>query len=509
MEPPSRPPLAQGPPAAQDRPRQSPHTHKDLKKSLTFSGGHAELRRLEGGASPPALSGPLQPGPHHGHSGYHGSPTSWEGQGRAGEGNMTIRPPPGTTPWRPPAPPPYEVVRGNPPPPPPTSRIGVDNVRATTSHWGTPRPSPHSPPSSVTQSTAGAVFTSPTRTTPTAEPPYSLARRDQRTDHKAAQRTEPVYSDGRRGPYPGYTHHSNVGPAPGNQYAPRGHSPSHASHEYNGPPPPKPPHMGPRELPPYRHPPPPTSSPTKISPSRGSPRKISGVSQPQSGVQLSPSKQLPSQLPPAQVPLPNNKVPNSHHVGSSPHSSPVRHPSPTRRPSPTRHPSPSRPSVTNAPLVNAPSPHNNAKIMRSASPVKTMQPRHGYEDVHGYSAHGKGNIRTYNEDGNIRLGEVNSSRDDNVRSDVSKDVLNNSIGLSTSDTTGKNNHHRGITDVVGMDIGGILGRGVSSEVSTPGSDASQGNFGDHVTSLDTTQGNHLMKSPPTRRSPSKVRVLML
>ncbi|KAK3881839.1 hypothetical protein Pcinc_013745 [Petrolisthes cinctipes] len=498
VEPPSRPALAQGPPAAQDRPRQSPHTHKDLKKSLTFSGGHAELRRLEGGASPPALAAPLQPGPHHGHSGYHGSPTSsWEGQGWAGEGNMTIRSP-GTAPWRPPAPPPYEVVRGNPPPPPPTSRIGVDNVRATTSHWGTARPSPHSPPSSVPQSTAGAVFSSPTRTTPTAEPPYSLARRDHRTDHKAAQRTEPVYSDGRRGPYPGYTHHSNLGPAPGNQYAPRGHPPSHASPEYNGPPPPKPPHiLGPRELPPYRHPPPPTSSPTKISPSRGSPRKISGVLQPLSGVQLSPSKQLPPQPPPAQVPLPNNKVPNSHHAGSSPHSSPVRHPSPTRRPSPTRHPSPSRPCV-----ANAPSPRNNAKIMRSASPVKTMQPRHGYEDVQGYSAHGKGNSRTYNEEGNVRLGEVNSARDDNVRTDVGKDVLNNSIGLSL-DTTGKTNHHRSIIDGVSKDIGGILGRGVPSEVSTPGNDASQGNFSDHVTSLDTIQGNHLVKSPPSRRSPSK------
>ena len=514
VEPPSRATLSQGPQATQDRQRQSLHTHKDLKKSLTFSGGHADLRRQDAGTPSPSQSGPPLPQgmmsptvPRHGDFSYSSPPsTHWEGQMLAGEACKGDQQPYPVS-WRPPAPPPYELVRGNPPPPPSASRIGVDNVRAT-SHWSAPWPGSHSPPPTSQPPPTLSPHT-PMRSPPAAEPPYSLARRDQRSEPHSLARTEPVYSDSRRAPYPGYAHQGtgslNTTP-PGPQFHPCGPSPSQTSPMYNGPPPPKPPHIaGPRELPPYRHPPPPSTTPTKITPSHGSPRKIANVSQTLPPVQTSPSKQPPPL--PAQVPLLSNKVPNPHQMGSSAHSSPIRHPSPTRHSSPTRHPSPSRSSV-----INSPSPHSNTKNPRSSSPVKTMQARHGLEEFPGCGIHDKGIPKPVGDEQSItRLGEFHLRKDDGANSDITKDVMqsnnvNNSIGKSPPDSHTKGNqHNRGTIDRLAVESVSVFGRRGTSEEPFINKDSAHSNCSERLnTSLDSTLSNHCIKSPHTRRSPAKV-----
>ncbi|XP_071552978.1 uncharacterized protein RASSF8 isoform X2 [Panulirus ornatus] len=510
VEPPSRPSVPLGSQALHDRPRQSPHVHKDLKKSLTFSGGHAELRRQEVGSPSQPLAGPptLQavqppPGPRHTDLVYPTPPvTHWEGQGWTGEGSKADQKP-GAVAWRPPAPPPYEVVRGNPPPPPSAStRVGVDNVRATTSHWSAPRPGPQAPLAPSHSSNAAAIHQSPSRPVPTSEPPYSTGRRDQRTDSQSLVRTEPVYSDSRRAPYPNYTHQGNIGLPAGPQYATRGPPPSQISPVYNGP---KPPHIaGPRELPPYRHPPPPSSSPNKVTPSHGSPRKIVNVSQSAPATQISPTKQPPPP-PVTQVPHSASKVPNPHQVTASPHSSPVRHPSPTRRPSPTRHPSPTRPYTVNPPNLNSINPLNNIKSGRSSSPVKNAPVRHiNIEELPGSASHEKYPSRPLNEESNSRQGETNSRKEDGVKGDITREVLqsenvNNSVGKTNSDTQLKMNQERGSMDQLTSE-----GRRGTSEEPPVNSEIALSNCNERLnSSSDTALTNHNVKSPHTRRSPTK------
>ncbi|XP_045127413.1 flocculation protein FLO11-like isoform X3 [Portunus trituberculatus] len=510
VEPPSRATLSQSPPVTQDRPRQSPHTHKDLKKSLTFSGGHADLRRLDAGTPspsqgcPPLSPGMMSPtGPRHSDFPYSSPPTSphWEGQMlpteacKADQQSCPVA-------WRPPAPPPYELVRGNPPPPPSASRIGVDNVRAT-SHWSAPWPGSHSPPA-TSQPTPLSPH-SPIRSPPATEPPYSLGRREQRPE---LPRNEPVYSDARRPPFPGYAHPGsgslNTTP-PGSLYQPRGPSPSQMSPMYNGPPPPKPPHIsGPRELPPYRHPPPPSSVPTKASPSHGSPRKVTNV-------QTSPTKQPLPPPPSAQVPLSSNKVPNPHQIGSSSHSSPIRHPSPTRHSSPTRHPSPSRSCPVGSSVINSPSPHSNTKNPRSGSPVKAMQVRHNMEEFPGGNLLDKGIAKTGTEEQSaVRHGEYHPRKEDGANSNSAKEVIqsnivNNSIGKPMPDVQSKTNqHNRGSIDRLAVESVSVFGRRGTSEEPFTNKDSPHPNCSDRLnTSLDSPHSNHCIKSPHTRRSPAK------
>lgn len=510
VDPPSRPAAPVGSHTGPEGQRQSSHTHKDLKKSLTFSGGHAELRRQEVGVPPQPLPGPavvhsgVHQGPRHNDPAYSSSPVAqWEGQGRAGEGSRGDQQT-GVPSWRPPAPPPYELVRGNPPPPPPVSRVGVDNVRATTSHWTTPRQGPHSP-TAAHHSPPSAIHHSPTRSHPSAsESAYTTSRRDQRADSQSMVRTEPVYSDGRRGQYPGYPlQGAGVGINPGPQYGPRGHAPpSQVPPMYNGPPP-KPPHpVGPRELPPYRHPPPPTSSPNKVAPSHGSPRKIGSPPQPP---QMSPNKQQPP--PTSHVPHLINKASNPHQSTPSPHSSPVRHPSPTRHPSPSRHPSPTRAGYPgNVPTTSAASPINHIKGGRPGSPIKSGNLRH----VNSDDSPNRANMekpeksRASSEEPPFRHGENSTRINDGTRGDNARetDPLNNNMKITLDP---KISQRRGSMDRLGVDGGNNTAarRGGSEEPAT-NNEGNQSNLNEKLnTSLDSALSNHNSKSPHARRSPAK------
>ncbi|KAK7078911.1 Ras association domain-containing protein 8 [Halocaridina rubra] len=476
-------------------------SHRDLKKSLTFSGGHAELRRHEVGVSSQPIVGPTpghvsQSGSRHGEPTYASSQTAphWDGVTRTVDGGRGDQQ--NTPAWRPPAPPPYELVRGNPPPPPPVaSRGGVDNVRAITSHWTTPRPGPHSNQTQPPHSPPAAVHHSPSRGPLTSESAYATSRRDQRSDTHTLARTEPVYSDGRRAPFPGYTHQSaGMGFPQAPSYNARG-PPSQVNSLYNGPPPPKPPHiLHPRELPPYRHPPHPSVSPKKISQSHSSPRKSGLNSQSPSASQMSPTKQLPQHS--------VTHISHSHQPGVPPQSSPMRHPSPTRQPSPTRHPSPTRrPSPTRH---SSPSriPYSHA---RSTSPVKGICLRHSNsEDLLARSSPDKNSVVMPREERTNRSEDFSHQVDDGSRLDneINIDKLANSIVKSNPDAFMKN-QRRGSTDRL-ADSGPVPGhRGVSEEPRV-NSDMGSNKHEERLnTSLDSAFSNHIGKSPHARRSPTK------
>ncbi|XP_076028945.1 ras association domain-containing protein 8 isoform X2 [Oratosquilla oratoria] len=392
------------PPAAQEGSRNASHPHKDLKKSLTFSGGHSEARKQEigvpvrsmppnapsglpvGQGAPQGHTSPTHLSPVHSLSTYspshpHQYPPPPPPPSNMGPSIMVgSQGPPGyrdmggyrdspargreetsgdsrherTMSPRRMAPPPYDLVRGNPPPPPPVPGSGVENVRATASHY------PNSVQDPARQNYplhAGKVNVN------SNESMYGYARRD--SSHDPNARPEPPYGDGRRVVTPSQGSHIGPppGPPPSSQPPPYRNPPQ--PHNYSQPPP-KPPHAShpglPRELPPpYRNPPPPTSSPIKVPPSHGSPKKTQAhmnaypSNVPHQGRPVPPPAYSPpgSQPPPLVSPVsvsPSPMVPPVH----SPQDTTKLPSSPShRQPPPSSHhsqnpPTPSSPLSSNA-----------------------------------------------------------------------------------------------------------------------------------------------------------------